>query len=134
MAIMKYKKIFDNLLTIFLVTLLIAFFIWLLGGQSDIMYEPPATILKTKLRMITIKTRVVAYIRQNNKIPRSLEVLPAVPGPINNIITDGWGRKIQFTSKNNTITLESYGEDNRKGGWGVNRDIKTVLEFKKTNG
>jgi hypothetical protein len=63
-----------------------------------------------------------------------LDVLPAILGPINNIITDGWGRKIQFTYKNNTITLGSYWEDNRKGGWGVNRDIKTVLKFKKTNG
>lgn len=132
---MKYRKILDNLLTIFLVTLLIAFFIrisW--DHQSNIMYEPPAAILKTKMEMISIKRRVIVYVQQYNKIPRSLEMLPVVQGPLNNIITDGWGRKIQFSSKNNTITLKSYGEDNRKGGWGVNRDIIKKIKYKKENG
>jgi hypothetical protein len=66
--------------------------------------------------------RIGIYLRQNGRLPDSLDILPVRPG-YTNATTDGWGRPLRFQLDGDRFTITSLGRDGIVGGTGDDTDL-----------
>jgi Type II secretion system (T2SS), protein G len=102
-----------------------------LCAKIDLGELPPEN--GTSTRMYPLKTRILRYAKKNNKLPSKLSDLPPLEG-FSNFTKDYWGNDIIYQVNGSTVTLLSYGKDQKPGGAGDNLDVVGVFEAKNEFG
>ena len=87
----------------------------------------------TATTMEPLKTRILRFAKANNRLPDALSDLPPLEG-FTNKTTDVWGNEIRYGVSGSTITLISYGKDQKPGGSGDDRDVVGVFDSKSVDG
>jgi len=111
--------------------LLAVFYFVNLLGKASLSGLPPDSATSTD--MYVIKRRILHYAKQNNKLPKPVDELPPLEGFVNRN-TDYWGNKIVIQIDGTTVSLISYGKDNKPGGTGANLDMIAVFDAKTRSG
>jgi hypothetical protein len=108
----------------------VLFKLWLLEVE---MVVTPASITAGTIS-VTIG-RIEEYAQENKTVPKSLSKLPIRPGHSNKT-TDAWGKKLIYLVNENerTISIISYGKDEKGGGAGEDKDIIRSYYYLKPDG
>ncbi len=69
-------------------------------------------------RMEVLKTAIIDFSGENNRLPTTLTELDVPPENL----TDHIGEPYVYTPDTLTVTLTSYGADKKPGGWMFTRD------------
>jgi Type II secretion system (T2SS), protein G len=83
--------------------------------------------------MYPLKKRILRFAKTHDRIPKTLSELPPLEGFINRT-TDVWGNELKFIVDGTTITLLSYGKDQKPGGSGDDRDVIGIFDAKTVDG
>jgi type II secretion system (T2SS) protein G len=87
----------------------------------------------TSTAMYPLKKRILRFANTHDRPPHALSELPPLEG-FTNRTTDVWGNEIKYIVDGTTITLLSYGKDQRPGGNGDARDVIGIFEAKNVDG
>lgn len=83
--------------------------------------------LDTKNILSCWAMEIYTFYEENQSLPDSLSEIPQREGYYYGF-EDGWGHKIDYNCKENTITLRSLGRDNRPGGEGDDQDYEIITQ------
>lgn len=86
----------------------------------------PANVM-TRNRISMTEYRIHEYAATHHRLPSSLSDLPPLEKNRDSSVADGWGRPIQYTAKDMTVTLLSLGKDGQPGGTGEDADIQVTF-------
>ena len=87
----------------------------------------------TSTTMYPLKRRILNYAKIYNRLPTTLSELPPLEGYTNQT-TDVWGNEILLVIHKTSVTLVSYGKDQKPGGRGDDRDVIGIFEAKTPDG
>jgi len=94
--------------------------------------SPMSGYEQTETTMVVLKKRILAFARQNGRLPSTLNDLSP---PYATACVDAWGATIDYAIEaNNRVRLTSLGSDRKLGGTGSNEDIVRFFDAKDTKG
>ncbi len=110
---------------------LVAICVMLMGVAGLLVNVVPTRTLHeiTSFRMVGVCDRIDLYVRQNARLPSSLEGLEqSAPGSIQT--TDAWKRTLVYRiDAHDRFVVMSLGEDGKPGGTGQDEDITLTGEM-----
>lgn len=102
-------------------------------SEPDTFYDAGGAIpetANTKYKMQYLKNKIIQYFEKSKVLPESLKDLELNHEYFTNDDKDYWGNPIIYETKQNKITLLSYGQDKEKG---ENYNYDHVLFFEVKN-
>jgi hypothetical protein len=104
-------------------------FLWSMALMSHRL--PPENYTATA--MYPLRRRILRFARAQGRLPSAISETPPLEDFINET-TDVWGNEIKYLVDGTTITLLSYGKDQKPGGTGDDRDVIGVFEARRPDG
>ena len=130
---MKYKKtVIASIVTCGFILLSGAGLLYLsYVAKATLNLLPPENFTSTYMYPLT--TRIIRFAKVNNRLPYNLSELPSLDD-FTNKTTDVWGNEINYIVNGTTVTLLSYGKDQKSGGIGNDKDVIGIIETKTAEG
>ena len=107
------------------------YFVLAFLSKAFIHHLPPENYTSTSMH--PLKTRILKFANNNNRLPYNLEELPPLEG-FTNRTADVWGNEIIMKNEGTKVVLISYGKDQAEGGAADDLDVIGVIETKNTDG
>lgn len=86
---------------------------------------------ETRVRLHNIRGAIGAYWHERHQLPAGLLTIKDSCGGVE--LKDGWGHKIKYRIRGNSVIVTSHGEDGKPGGSGEAADIIVRFCLKKAS-